>query len=110
LILAASLSRFIDKFGTHIVVGVKMGGKDVIYLKQQHSSSLQPAAVQKRLKDMSDRRFLDANGQYDMNNKDVYGKDKVLSYSAFCCCCVYSKQSANMQKSACKPYYCSFDK
>lgn len=63
-----------------------MGGKDVIYLKQQHSSSLQPAAVQKRLKDMSDKRFLDANGQYDMNNKDVYGKDKVLSYSAFCCC------------------------
>ncbi|KAG0516450.1 hypothetical protein BDA96_09G004300 [Sorghum bicolor] len=72
----AALARFIEKFGTHIVVGVKMGGKDVIYLKQQHSSSLQPAAVQKRLKDMSDKRFLDANGQYDMNNKDVYGKDK----------------------------------
>lgn len=60
-----------------------MGGKDVIYLKQQHSSSLQPALVQKRLKDMSDRRFLDANGQYDMNIRDAYGKDKVLSYSAF---------------------------
>ncbi|XP_062230486.1 MACPF domain-containing protein At4g24290-like isoform X2 [Phragmites australis] len=72
----AALARFIEKFGTHIVVGVKMGGKDVIYLKQQHSSSLQPAAVQKRLKEMSDRRFLDANGQYDMNNKDAYGKDK----------------------------------
>lgn len=72
----AALARFIDKFGTHIVVGVKMGGKDVIYLKQQHSSSLQPAAVQKRLKDMSDMRFLDGNGQYDMNNKHVHGKDK----------------------------------
>jgi hypothetical protein len=72
--------RFIEKFGTHIVVGVKMGGKDVIYLKQQHSSSLQPALVQKRLKEMSDRRFLDAGCQYDMN-KDAYGKDKVLSFS-----------------------------
>ncbi|PWZ04454.1 MACPF domain-containing protein [Zea mays] len=44
----AALARFIDKFGTHI----------------------------KRLKDMSDMRFLDGNGQYDMNNKHVHGKDK----------------------------------
>ncbi|KAG2623990.1 MACPF domain-containing protein At4g24290-like [Panicum virgatum] len=71
----AALARFIEKFGTHIVVGIKMGGKDVIYLKQQHSSSLQPAVVQKRLKDMSDRRFLDAN-EHDMNIKAAYGKDK----------------------------------
>jgi hypothetical protein len=80
--LVALSFRFIEKFGTHLVVGVKMGGKDVIYLKQQHSSSLQPAVVQKRLKDMSDRRFLDANGHYDMSIKDAYGKDKVLLYSA----------------------------
>ncbi|GJN36388.1 hypothetical protein PR202_gb25241 [Eleusine coracana subsp. coracana] len=73
----AALARFIEKFGTHIVVGVKMGGKDVIYLKQQHSSSLQPAVVQKRLKEMSDRRFLDAGCQYDIN-KDAYGKEKDL--------------------------------
>ncbi|RLN27972.1 hypothetical protein C2845_PM05G09780 [Panicum miliaceum] len=71
----AALARFIEKFGTHIVVGIKMGGKDVIYLKQQHSSSLQPAVVQKRLKDMSDKRFLDAN-EHDMNIKAAYGKDK----------------------------------
>lgn len=72
----AALARFIKKFGTHIVVGVKMGGKDVIYLKQQHSSSLQAVEVQKRLKEMSDRRFLDANGQSDISFKDAYGKDK----------------------------------
>nr|KAJ0185483.1 hypothetical protein LSAT_V11C900504680 [Lactuca sativa] len=45
----ALLARFIKKFGTHIIVGVKMGGKDVIYMKQQHASSLEPADVQKRL-------------------------------------------------------------
>lgn len=56
-----------------------MGGKDVIYLKQQHSSTLQAADVQKRLKEMSDRRFLDANGQYDMSFKDMNGNNKVLS-------------------------------
>ncbi|KAL5656197.1 hypothetical protein ACJX0J_035516, partial [Zea mays] len=69
----AALARFIKKFGTHIVVGLKMGGKDVIYLKQQHSSTLQAVDVQKRLKEMSDSRFLDANVQYDMsrNNQDL---------------------------------------
>ncbi|RLN23933.1 MACPF domain-containing protein [Panicum miliaceum] len=72
----AALARFIKKFGTHIVVGLKMGGKDVIYLKQQHSSSLQAADIQKRLKEMSDRRYLDANGQSDMSFKDTYGNSK----------------------------------
>ncbi|XP_073007464.1 MACPF domain-containing protein At4g24290 [Typha latifolia] len=74
----AALARFIDKFGTHIVIGVKMGGKDVIYVKQQHSSSLQAIEVQKRLKELADRRFLDTNGQFDVNyNKGAYGKEKV---------------------------------
>ncbi|CAD6228048.1 unnamed protein product [Miscanthus lutarioriparius] len=72
----AALARFIEKFGTHIVVGLKMGGKDVIYLKQQHSSTLQAADVQKRLKEMSDRKFFDANGQSDMGFKDTYGNNK----------------------------------
>ncbi|TMW97907.1 hypothetical protein EJD97_004816 [Solanum chilense] len=53
----AALARFIEKFGTHVIVGIKMGGKDVIYMKQQHSSSLLPADVQKRLKTMADKRF-----------------------------------------------------
>lgn len=69
----AALARFIKKFGTHIVVGLKMGGKDVIYLKQQHSSTLQAVDVQKQLKEMSDSRFLDANVQLDTyrNNQDL---------------------------------------
>ncbi|KAI4318543.1 hypothetical protein MLD38_032233 [Melastoma candidum] len=55
--LLQSLLLFIETYGTHIVTGVKMGGKDVIYVKQLHSSSLQPANVQKRLKEMADKRF-----------------------------------------------------
>ncbi|KAJ3683210.1 hypothetical protein LUZ60_013437 [Juncus effusus] len=66
----AALARFIEKFGTHIVIGVKMGGKDVIYIRQQHSSSLQPVEVQKRLKAVADRRFQNVNAQFDMNFKD----------------------------------------
>lgn len=69
--------RFIETFGTHIIVGMKMGGKDIIYLKQQHSSTLQPADVQKRLKEMADRRFLDASGQYTIASDQVFPNDKV---------------------------------
>ncbi|KAL2231394.1 UNVERIFIED_CONTAM: MACPF domain-containing protein [Sesamum indicum] len=70
-----ALARFINKFGTHVIVGVKMGGKDVIYMKQQHSSSLQPADVQKRLKLMADERFLE-NGQNELNSEEINQNEK----------------------------------
>jgi hypothetical protein len=66
-----NLSRFVEKYGTHIIVGVKIGGKDLIYAKQQHSSSLQPADVQKKLKDIADKLFVDGTGQYN-----VYSNEK----------------------------------
>ncbi|XP_059653588.1 MACPF domain-containing protein At4g24290-like [Cornus florida] len=72
----AALARFIEKFGTHIIVGIKMGGKDVIYVKQPHSSSLQPADVQKRIKAMADKRFLDASGQYGMDFEQLHQNEK----------------------------------
>ncbi|MQL83395.1 hypothetical protein Taro_015895 [Colocasia esculenta] len=73
----AALARFIEKFGTHIIVGVKMGGKDVIYVRQPHSSNLQPADVQKRLKEMADKRFSEMNLQYGLNFEEPYTKDKL---------------------------------
>ncbi|KAK4438365.1 MACPF domain-containing protein [Sesamum alatum] len=72
----AALARFINKYGTHVIVGVKMGGKDVIYMKQQHSSSLQPSDVQKRLKVIADKRFLDANAQNELGSEQVYQSEK----------------------------------
>ncbi|KAL1805621.1 hypothetical protein ACET3Z_028689 [Daucus carota] len=53
----AALAEFIEKFGTHIVVGVTMGGKDVIHLKQLKNSNLQPTEVQKVLKQVADQKF-----------------------------------------------------
>ncbi|KAL5993323.1 hypothetical protein ACLOJK_014247 [Asimina triloba] len=73
----AALARFIEQYGTHIIVGVKMGGKDVVYLKQQHSSSLQPAEVQKRLKEMADKRLIDVNGQFGVGSEETYTREKV---------------------------------
>lgn len=71
--------RFINKFGTHVIVGVKMGGKDVIYLKQQHSSPLLSTDVQKRLKVMADKRFLDANGQSELESEQIFPSGKVCN-------------------------------
>ncbi|KAL4332026.1 hypothetical protein GQ457_07G029180 [Hibiscus cannabinus] len=53
----AAIAEFIEKYGTHVVVGVKMGGKDVIHVKQLQNSNLQPNEVQKILKQLADERF-----------------------------------------------------
>ncbi|CAI0468760.1 unnamed protein product [Linum tenue] len=53
----AALAEFIEKYGTHIVVGVKMGGKDAIHLKQLKRSNLDPTEVQKLLKQLADDRY-----------------------------------------------------
>lgn len=73
----AALSRFIEKFGTHIIVGLKMGGKDVIYMKQQHQSTLQPTDVQKRLKTIADKRFLNSSGEYSIDSQQVHPSNKL---------------------------------
>lgn len=75
--------RFIEKYGTHVIVGVKMGGKDVVYVKQQYSSPLQPADVQKKLKDVADKRFTDANGSSSTHPNKIYINDMVSS-NAYC--------------------------
>ncbi|XP_062095761.1 MACPF domain-containing protein NSL1 [Humulus lupulus] len=53
----AALAEFIEKYGTHVIVGVKMGGKDVVHVKQLQNSNLQPNEVQKLLKELADERF-----------------------------------------------------
>lgn len=60
--------RFIEKYGTHVVVGVKMGGKDVIYMRQLRESNVEQTEVQKKLKQLADERFSeDANGSFTSN-------------------------------------------
>ncbi|KAI7742649.1 hypothetical protein M8C21_025537 [Ambrosia artemisiifolia] len=58
----AALAKFIEKYGTHVIAGIKMGGKDVVYLKQQNSSTLPTDEVLKKLKDVAEKRF---SGQPD---------------------------------------------
>lgn len=76
----AALAAFIEKYGTHVVVGVKIGGKDVIHLKQLHGSDLQPIEVQNVLKKLADERFSDDLPISARGGKD---KDKIRSNLPF---------------------------
>ena len=69
--------RFIEKYGTHIIVGVKMGGKEVIYVKQQHSSLLQNDDVKRSLKEEADKLFTDSAGRNVTNTNQIYVRENV---------------------------------
>ncbi|CAI0453108.1 unnamed protein product [Linum tenue] len=53
----AMLSRFICTYGTHIIVGMAIGGQDVICVRQKHSSTIAPADIRKHLEDLGDFLF-----------------------------------------------------
>ncbi|KAF5736615.1 MAC/Perforin domain-containing protein isoform 1 [Tripterygium wilfordii] len=55
----ASLSRFIHTYGTHIIVGLAVGGQDLICVKQKHSSPVPPTDLKKHLEDLGDYLFSD---------------------------------------------------
>lgn len=69
----AALVKFIEKFGTHVIVGVKMGGKDVVYVKQLYSSTLEPSDVQRRLKEVADKRFNEGTGCFSHDSRQDHG-------------------------------------
>lgn len=48
-----------------------MGGKDVIYVKQQHSSIVQPTDLCTKLKKLADDKFLKNNVQSRINSEKV---------------------------------------
>lgn len=51
------LARFIEKYGTHIIVGLSIGGHDVVLVKQDKSSNLGPSELKKHLNDLGDQLF-----------------------------------------------------
>ncbi|KAG8086377.1 hypothetical protein GUJ93_ZPchr0010g11169 [Zizania palustris] len=53
----SALTEFIERYGTHVIVGVKMGGKDVVAVKQLKGSNLTQSDVQAQLKKLSDDKF-----------------------------------------------------
>ncbi|XP_057489495.1 MACPF domain-containing protein At4g24290-like [Actinidia eriantha] len=56
----ASLSRFIQTYGTHIIVGMAIGGQDLLCVKQKSSSvTIPPAELRGYLEDLGDCLFSD---------------------------------------------------
>ncbi|CAN1837635.1 MACPF domain-containing protein At1g14780 [Linum perenne] len=53
----ALLSRFIRTYGTHIIIGMAIGGQDVICVRQKQSSTVSPANLRKNLEDLGDFLF-----------------------------------------------------
>eukprot|EP01018_Ginkgo_biloba_P013765 Gb_35162 [translate_table: standard] len=70
-----ALARFVETFGTHIVTDVTVGGRDVIYVKQGHSSPLSSTEIEKYVKDIGDQRFSDLDGQGGFSSRTH--KDKI---------------------------------
>ncbi|OMO66566.1 hypothetical protein CCACVL1_21089 [Corchorus capsularis] len=55
-----------------------MGGKDVVYMKQQYSSALQPVEVQKKLKDMADKMLTEGTGKHSTNYDKLNKSEKIV--------------------------------
>ncbi|XVE85602.1 hypothetical protein DITRI_Ditri17bG0103500 [Diplodiscus trichospermus] len=53
----SALARFIEKYGTHVIVGLSIGGQDVVMVRQDKSSNLEPSQLKKHLDDLGDQLF-----------------------------------------------------
>ncbi|CAN1837627.1 MACPF domain-containing protein At4g24290 [Linum perenne] len=80
----ALLSRFIRTYGTHIIIGMAIGGQDVICVRQKQSSTVSPANLRKNLEDLGDFLFSDGRSPSLMHGNARDGKQKVIiSFSSF---------------------------
>lgn len=75
-------TRFIEHFGTHVIVGVSMGGKDVLYVRQHEDTSdiNDPASIQKLLKETASMKFKDSADNHLSASEDLSNKKKVMDH------------------------------
>ncbi|KAK9082637.1 hypothetical protein Scep_029108 [Stephania cephalantha] len=74
----ALLSRFIQTYGTHIIVGMGVGGQDVICVRQKPSSSIPTAELKRYLEELGDSWFSDDGRRLSPREvKTRDGKQKV---------------------------------
>lgn len=71
--------RFIEKYGTHIIVGLSIGGQDILLVKQDKSSELEPSELKKHLDELGEQLF---TGTCNFSPRYSKSKEKVLSYSS----------------------------
>ncbi|KAK7291491.1 hypothetical protein RIF29_06673 [Crotalaria pallida] len=86
-----ALARFIEHFGTHVVVGVSMGGKDVLYVRQEDSSYLHPTSIQKLLEDTASKKFLDSAENHCLASEDSCNNKENLVF-------IHNRRGGSSQK------------
>uniref|UniRef100_A0A2P2IQ56 MACPF domain-containing protein n=1 Tax=Rhizophora mucronata TaxID=61149 RepID=A0A2P2IQ56_RHIMU len=74
----ASLARFICTYGTHIIVGLAVGGQDLICVRQNPSSPVPPPELRKHLEDLGDLLFSDRRSPTLLQSKTTASKQKVF--------------------------------
>ncbi|KAK7247022.1 hypothetical protein RIF29_41898 [Crotalaria pallida] len=73
----AALSRFIQTYGTHIIVGMAVGGQDVICVKQKHTSKIPTGDLRRHLEDLGDFLFSDVRSPSLLQRQAADAKQKV---------------------------------
>lgn len=74
------LGRFIQTYGTHIIVGMAVGGQDLICVRQKPSSAIPPADLRRYLEDLGDYLFSDGKSPSFLERKTRDGKQKVFFF------------------------------
>lgn len=76
-----SLASFIENFGTHVITSITIGGKDVIYVKQHHTSPLSKLEMKNYIQDIGNQRFTDINSH--ISSGQTKPKDKGVDPFSF---------------------------
>lgn len=76
-----SLASFIENFGTHVITSITIGGKDVIYVKQHHTSPLSKLEIKNYIQDIGNQRFSDINSH--TSSGQTKSKDKGVDPFSF---------------------------
>ncbi|XVF37420.1 hypothetical protein REPUB_Repub20aG0006300 [Reevesia pubescens] len=88
----SSLASFIENFGTHVITSVTIGGKDVIYIKQHHSSPLSTMEIKNYVQHIGNQRFSDKESH--TSSGQIKLKDKGLDPGLFNCQGVYPQPTS----------------
>ncbi|XP_024961163.1 MACPF domain-containing protein At1g14780 [Cynara cardunculus var. scolymus] len=80
-----ALARFIEKYGTHIIVGISIGGQDVILMKQNKSSNLEASQLKNHLENLGDQLLNGACtfSPHQLKSKDHKNKTPLAFSSVF---------------------------
>ncbi|KMS96635.1 hypothetical protein BVRB_8g200980 [Beta vulgaris subsp. vulgaris] len=75
-----ALASFIENFGTHVVKSTTIGGRDVVYVRQDQSSLLSESDIENYMKDIGDQRFTDLRGQPNASPLKYKDKDVTVIF------------------------------